>query len=368
MTSLTLRDDHLGLGGRLDESNDIERVLSYGDPESEYRFLRESVGLLDLSFRGRVCAIGPDRIDFIHGQVTNDVRKLSPGEGCLAALVDAKGKIQADLNIYRLKDELLLDFESGLTPRVTERLEKYIVAEDVELVDVAPHYGLLSLQGPASPDALSALNLEVSPPEKDREVAFANHPDLGEVYVIKRPRSGGCGFDLFVPNDPLAAAFTTLQAGCDQAGGGPAGWLALETTRIEAGIPRYGADMDESNLVSETGIAKQAISYSKGCYIGQEVIARIRTYGRAKRHFGMLRLAEDIDSLPEKGDLLFRGERKAGWITSAARSPKDGSNIALGYVDRDFAEPGFELELETGSGRRAVSVLSTNADEAPDRE
>lgn len=348
----------------MDDADGIQRVLSYGDPEAEYRRLRESVGLLDLSFRSRICAIGPDRLDFIHGQVTNDVRKLSVGEGCLAALVDAKGRVQSDLNIYRLKDELLLDFEAGLTSRVTERLEKYIVAEDVELVDVAPHYGLLSVQGPASLEALSALNLTAEPPANDRQVAFESHAELGEIYVINRPRVGGYGFDLFVPTDNLATAFGKLHPACEKLNGAPCGWLALETARIEAGIPRYGVDMDDSSLVSETGIAQEAISYSKGCYIGQEVIARIRTYGRAKRHFGTLRLADDIETLPTKGDLLFNGDRKAGWITSSASSPHDGSNLALGYVERDSAEAGTKLELETASGRSVVSVTSTDAAKA----
>src|SRR5215475_14656729 len=128
--------------------NGAEVVADHGDATAEQAALRNAAGVLDFSFRGRICLTGADRARFLHGQVTNDIKKLRAGEGCYAALVTAKGKMESDLNIYALQDELLLDFEPGLTTKVSQRLEKYIVADDVQIVDVAPHYGLLSVQGP----------------------------------------------------------------------------------------------------------------------------------------------------------------------------------------------------------------------------
>jgi folate-binding Fe-S cluster repair protein YgfZ len=122
---------------------------------AEYNYLRAGAGLLDLSFRSRICVTRTDRVRFLHGQVTNDIRALKQGQGCYAALITAKGKMESDLIVYALEEELLLDFEPGLTAKVSERLEKYIIADDVQLIDVSPHYGLLSVQGPMSDAALA---------------------------------------------------------------------------------------------------------------------------------------------------------------------------------------------------------------------
>jgi len=356
MTPLTLRETHLKLGANLADFNDCEGVDHYGDPTAEFRHLREKAALLDLSHRSRLCVIGPDRVPFLHGQVTNDIKGLGPGDGCLAALVDHKGKIQSDLTIHRLQDELLLDFEPGFTQRVTERLNQFIIAEDVEVVDVAPLYGLLSVQGVQSVAVIEALKLDCPLPETPRSIASTPHTDFGEAYLARRDRAGTTGFDFYVPDGSLPAAFQALLAAVESHGGGLCGAAALEKARILAAIPRYAADMDETNLVSETGIASEAISYAKGCYIGQEVIARIRTYGRAKRRFCRLQCPASGGALPQKGDLLFVGERKAGWITSATETADQAAVVALGYVSADHWDTGSELTLKTGNEELAVTV------------
>ncbi len=347
MPPLPLHDLHADLCARFSDFNGSEYVESYGDVVGEFRLLQESSALIDLGFRSRLCVIGPDRVPFLHGQVTNDIRKLKPGEGCLAALVDHKGKILSDLSVHRLNEELLLDFEPGLTERVSDRLNQFIIAEDVEIVDVAPHYGLLSVQGPKSSSAVESLNLGAAPPSEPRQVVALNHDTFGEIYLVNRARTGQPGFELYVPTGSLKSAFEALLAAVNSAGGDVCGDAALEQARILAGIPRYGVDMDESNLVSETGIAEEAISYSKGCYIGQEVIARIRTYGRAKRRFCRLTIETSGSDLPANGDLLHAGERKAGWITSATCAMDGSGVVALGYVSADFWDSGTPLTLKT---------------------
>src|SRR5271154_384431 len=159
MNPLSLHELHHGLGARFAELNGAEIVADYGDWLAEHAALRESVGVIDLSFRSRICLTGADRGRFLHGQVTNDVKKLHVGEGCYAAITTAKGKMESDLNIFALADELLLDFEPGLTEKISARLEKFIVADDVQIVDAAPHYGLLSVQGPKATEAVRALGL-----------------------------------------------------------------------------------------------------------------------------------------------------------------------------------------------------------------
>jgi folate-binding protein YgfZ len=184
-----------------------------------------------------------------------------------------------------------------------------------------------------------------------------NDPALGEIYCMNHPRVATAGFDLFVPAAALAAVADKLIAAARIVGGRACGWRALETARIEAGIPRFGADMDESNLASEAGIEERAISYSKGCYIGQEIIARIRTYGQVAKSLRGLLLADDLPELPKKGTPLFHGEKEAGYITSALASPTFKRNLALGYVRREWNEPGAELRLRSSERDSMVRVV-----------
>jgi folate-binding protein YgfZ len=171
---------------------------------------------------------------------------------------------------------------------------------------------------------------------------------------------GTSGFDLFVPVTALGAVADKLISATRAVGGRACGWEALEIARIEAGIPRFGQDMDESNLPPEAGLEERAISYSKGCYIGQEIIARIRTYGQVTKTLRGLKLTDGLKSLPKKGDKLHRGDQEIGYVTSAIASPTLKSNIALAYLRREANTSGTELTVRTDDGEsRAVVVTVT---------
>jgi folate-binding protein YgfZ len=355
MDALVLHEFHRKAGARFLDLSGLEAARDYGDAPAEYRALRESAGLLDLSFRGRLCVLGADRLAFLNGQVTNNVKDLKSGQGCYAALVTAKGKMQSDLHIYCLENELLLDFEPGFSAAVRARLEKYIIAEDAQVADAAPHYGLLSAQGPRAAALLESLSLPR--PQKSLAAARMDDPALGEIYVMNQPRIGTSGFDLFVPTGALPAAAEKVWTAARAAGGRLCGWAALETARIEAGRPRFGADMDATNLPAEAGLDDRAVSYSKGCYIGQEVIARLRTYGRPAKVLRGLRLPDDLPALPARGDKLFLGAREAGYVTSATASPLLRANIALACVRREANQIGIELLLETAGKRISARIV-----------
>ncbi|MEK7780634.1 MAG: hypothetical protein AAB370_03940, partial [Verrucomicrobiota bacterium] len=240
---LNLHEFHQNLGANFSALNSAEIVSDYGDVLAEHRALHESAGVLDLSFRSRVCLTGNDRVRFLHGQITNDVKKLGVGQGCYSVVTTAKGKMQSDLNIFCLQDELLLDFEPGLTALVTERLEKYIVADDVQVVDVTPHYGLLSVQGPKAEAVVNALGLFPKLPDAPLSLAKISDVTLGEIYLMNHARLGSVGFDLFIPLAALGAIADKLMAAAKQFNGRACGWSAFEIARVEAGIPRFGADM-----------------------------------------------------------------------------------------------------------------------------
>jgi folate-binding protein YgfZ len=388
MNALALQELHHSLNATFTEVNGAEVVSHYGDALAEHTALCETVGLIDLSFRSRLCLTGADRVRFLHGQVTNDVKRLRVGDGCYAALVTAKGKMQSDLNIFCLQDELLLDFEPGLTSVATQRLEKYIVADEVQVVDVAPHYGLLGVQGPKAEAVLRSLGVFTDIPTASLNSSKVADATLGEIYLMNHPRvdrgqqgragsplpaaelrdDGGAqgttrptrdfaGFDLFVPTNSLAAVADKLITAAKSIGGRACGWTAFETARIEAGIPRFGADMDETNIPLECGIEARAVSYNKGCYIGQEVLNRIHTIGHVNRELRGLLLADDLKTLPARGDKLFKDGKEVGYITSAIASPILKANIALGYARREVNAVGTGLKLLTGTSESVARIV-----------
>lgn len=377
-----LHEFHHGLGARFaelptlrsvvtEDGNGAQIVNDYGDWLAEHAALRETAGVIDLSFRSRICLVGADRARFLHGQVTNDVKKLRTGEGCYAAITTAKGKMESDLNIFALADELLLDFEPGLTGKISARLEKFIVADDVQIVDATPHYGLLSVQGPKAEVVVRALDLFAELPILPFGSVKISDATLGEIYLVNQPRlfsfplpakrgegeEAVSGFDLFVPNNSLGAVADKLIAAAKQIGGRAIGWQAFETARIEAGIPRFGADMDETNIPLECGIERRAVTYNKGCYIGQEVINRIHSVGHVNRELRGLRLANDLKTLPQRGDKLFHAGKEVGYVTSAVKSPSLNASIALGYVRREANQIGNELTLRTAAGESPAKIV-----------
>ena len=182
MTPLALHEFHAALRAQFTEVNGMEAVEHYGDWLAEYSALRNSVAVLDLSFRSRLVLTGADRVRLLNGQVTNNVKDLPVGDGCYAALVTNKGRMQSDLNIYILADEILLDFEPGLTGAISERFDKFIIADDVQVIDAAPHYGLLSVQGPQAWAAIERIGLDFAKPEKEIHSASIKDETLGEIY------------------------------------------------------------------------------------------------------------------------------------------------------------------------------------------
>ena len=311
------------------------RLLSMESPD--YHALKSSAGLLDLSARSRICLVGADREKFLHGQITNDLLRVAAGQGIYAALVNAKGRIESDLYIFKLQDELLLDFEPGLTGVVSERLARYVIAEDVQIVDVANVYQLLALHGPEA-GAVLRKAFSIDPPNDPlswSKLGWAG----AEIYIARNDRFGELSYNIYMPNEQKSAA----QGALCESGAVPASLEAAETIRIENGVPRFGADMDSRNLAPETGIQKRAISYAKGCYIGQEVIARIRTYGQVAKALRLLRI--EGEELPRPGAKITAGGQEAGYLGSSTISPRWKSIVALGYVRKEHFGIGKILEL-----------------------
>lgn len=333
--------------------NGVEIILDYGSTRAEAERLRDCVGVLDLSSRGRICLLGKDRHRFLNGQVTNDVARLAEGAGCYTLITNRKGILQGDASIYRLPEEILMDLEPGTAKPLAARFQKFIVADDVEIVDAAPHFGMLSIQGPLSNNLLKSLDVDIARgPQNLRDLLRRTIPAVGECYFAKHPRTGSDGYDIFVPQESLEKLQARLLNSALPlgVGGGLCGWSSLETLRIEAGIPRHPIDTSSAILAPELGREEQTISYSKGCYIGQEVINRIRSVGKINRRLvGVVLNSGDANLSGINGVLLNTEQKAVGFLTSATYSYVAKQTIGLAFVKRGFWEPGTSLHLKTES-------------------
>lgn len=288
---------------------------------SEYELLTTAAGLVDRSDRGKLVVRGAEAAEFLQGQVTNDVERLAPGHGCYAALLNHKGKFRADMRLLRTGDGFWVDTEPiGLVP-VRWTFETYAIGRDVQHEDVTASHAILSLVGPRACDAL-----EAQPGAAEHDWVEGEHgryvtTDLGVDVICAADAAASVREALGVPEVPEAAA---------------------EVLRIESGRPRLGYDMDGETIPQEAGVNERAVNFEKGCYVGQETVARLHWKGKPNRHLRGLRLSAPV----ERGAELRLGDRVVGRVGSACVSPVHGP-IALALVRREAA-PGDTLAVDGG--------------------
>jgi folate-binding protein YgfZ len=292
-------------------------MSSIAPPDSEYRTITEACGLLDRSDRGKLALSGPEAKSFLQGQVSNDVEALSSGGGCYAAFLTPKGKMLGDLRVLDAGDELLLDTERSALQELFNMIRRFSIGFDVQLHKRTVECGLLSLLGPASADIGGAAALD------DAEHAHAP-VQLGGVQA--RAIRTDLGIDLLCD----AADTDSLRAALTDAGAVPVSEAVAECARVEHGRPRYGVDLDDSVIPQEAGLNERAVSFTKGCYVGQETVARLHYRGKPNRQLRGLRLTEPGRSGDE---LTFEG-RPVGRLASVSVSPRLGP-IALALVRRE---------------------------------
>ena len=338
---------HKGNGAVFLEREEWSLPAHFGDAAAEYHCVRSGAGWLDLTDRAILSITGPDSTEWLQGMLSNDVEALGPGDGLPAAVLNIQGKILADVRVFRTDDAFLLDLSEPLVAGVLEHLHRYLIADEVEIADLSGSLAMLSIQGPAADTTLSGLLDAGSPPAND-----LSHGDFAmagdRVRLIRATHTGEPGFDLVVPRRRLPAMAA-------EPGARNIPWVGLqarETLRIEAGIPRYGVDMDGQTLLLETGL-DDAVSFTKGCYLGQETVERIHSRGHVNRRLVGLKAEGDV--VPDPGDPVLDDDRDIGRVTSAVASPRSRCPIALGYVHRDYFEPGSAVTIQHGD----VTVSAT---------
>ncbi len=345
---------HRRNGAKLTEESGWILPAHFGAPLEEYAAVRSAAGVFDMSDYAALHVTGPDRVSYLQGMVSNDVKKLAPDGGMQAAVLDVNGKILADLRVLCTEESFILLLHDSLKEKVVAQLNRYLVADDVEIKDESANYGTISIQGPHALLLLSALAPRQEPP-----VHLHGHRVLrvgnDVVRAVRATHTGEEGFDLLAPIDRLGALVQETERAGAALGLRWAGLEALEILRVEAGLPRYGIDMDEDNLLLETGL-DQAVSFQKGCYIGQEVIERVRSRGHVNRKLAGIVLK---GANPARcGARISAGEKAIGRITSSVFSPRLGHAVAMGYVQREHLQPGNGVTVEMDGGESAGTIAT----------
>lgn len=316
--------------------------------QGEYDALRHGAGLLDFSARGKLAVQGKDRARFLHNMLTNDISSLQPGHGCNAVKVSVQGRMEAALRVLCLKDAFWCDLDGDALEGLLAGLRRRIVLDDASLEDSTHSWSLLSLQGPASGEVLRRLDVDPAPlGELHRHIA-ANVAGA-RIRLVRSEHTGEGGYDLWAP----AAAADALQRALVDAGAHVVEESTLHVRRIEAGIPWHGSEITPDHFPQEAGLDAGWISYAKGCYLGQETIARIHHLGHVNWSLCGL-LFDDDSARPTAGATVHVGDKVIGSVTSAAYSITLDRPIALAYVRREHAEPGTEVVVASVQARIAT--------------
>jgi tRNA-modifying protein YgfZ len=307
-----------------------------------YQALRTHAAWLDLSGRGKIRVSGDDRARLLHAMTTNHVQQLKPGGGCYAFFLNAQGRILSDVNLFCFDDRFLLDTEPETRHKLFEHLDRYIIADDVTLIDETDRIATISLEGPKAAEILAKLDAPV--PETLYSTATWGDPAMPVSTIARVDSTGSGGFFIFTPISEKPRLIELLEsAGAIAATPDDAGIV-----RLEYGRPRYGEEITERFLVQETG-QLQAVHFSKGCYLGQEIVERVRS--RAQIHRILRHLVIDSSEVPPAGTKLKLADSDAGEIVSAALSPALGKVVAMAYVRTPNSEPGTELTIGNAVAR-----------------
>ena len=354
MKHSSLYDDHAKRGAIFVEQSGWEVPAHYGDPPAEYSAVRNGAGIMDLSSRGRIRVTGEDRVKWLQSIISNDILPLAPGQGIYSTFLTHKGKILAYFRVYQLGDALMLEDAGETGDSTFSALRKFLLfGTKAKMENCGETWGQLLISGPKALDLIrAAFGTDISSlkPLSFERLEIEGCPAL----LIRSEETGETDINILVPSEGLRAAWDRLWAAGNSMGLKPFGRQTLEILRVEAGLPKMGQDLTEDIVPPEANLEGKSFSLSKGCYPGQEVVARMDTYGSVRRRLVGLTLLESV--VPASGTKLYSGDREVGWVSSAVLSPSLGKAIALGFPLRDFTNPGTELEVETEGHRVPATV------------
>ncbi len=317
----------------------------FTDPREEYHFARETVGVVDKNYRAWFDLTGPDRVRYLNAVTSNNIRDLQTGQGIAALLLNAQGHILAELEVYALPDRLRVAAHAMNRARAFDTLEKYIIMDDATIEDVTDRLGAVALEGPQTP----ALLAELGAPSLDTlgELGHANATIAGVACMMLRRSPGGIPCAEFIASRAdLPQLWTALLDAAKSHGGGAVGYSALSTLRLEAGIPWFGYDFDDTMIPQEAAVEQTHLSFTKGCYTGQEIVERVRSRGHVnRRRAGVAFSGSEVPAA--KTPLLADGV-EVGRVTRTAFSYAHNRPIGFAYLRRESSENGTKLTWAGG--------------------
>jgi folate-binding protein YgfZ len=318
----------------------------FGDAAAEYRNARDTVALIDKNYRAYLSFTGPDRVRYLNAILTNNIKDLPASHGIVSLLLNPQGHIIAEIETYAFADRLLCVSYAMIRERLVEWLDKFIIMDDVKLTDETARYGTLALEGPKA----AALVKEVSGADVTKFEELSSHPGaVGSIpcYIVKRSPGGVPGAEFFAESEKLAELWQILSDAARWHGGGPMGYAALSATRLAQGVPWFGYDFGEKQIPHEAGLQDSHISYTKGCYTGQEIVERVRSRGQVNRR--RVEILFSGDAVPEPDALLTLDGKEVGYITRAARTWDPPRILGMGYVRKEANAPGTVLKWASGT-------------------
>jgi folate-binding protein YgfZ len=327
---------------------------NFGDTRAEFQALVSRTGLYDLSNRAKIAVAGGDRVRWLNGMVSNNIRDLAPGHGVYAFLLNAQGRIQADLYAFQRGESLLIDTEESQREKILALFDRYIIADDVEIADISGKIASIGLTGPESRGVFNRAGIAL--PEL-AHMQFADVEWSGiPITILHSDEEAGDSWRIWISPAERDRMWESLV----KAGAQPTGQAALDLFRISRGIPQFGVDIRDRDLPQETGQAR-ALNFTKGCYLGQEIVERIRSRGAVHRQFAAFEVEGVLpQTTTGTGIKILAGEKEVGEITSSAVLPfadRDRS-VALGYLRREAREK----ELLAGAAKLNLATIPIGFD------
>ena len=327
----------------------------FGDWQREYNIAKQSVALIDRNYVAHFAFTGPDRARYLNAILTNNIKDLPPGQGNISLLLNPQGRILAEIETQAQGDRLLCISHAMIREKLAETLEKFIIMDDVSLTDETSRYGTLSLQGPQASrliQTITTAKTDVGPMADCHSVETTI--DSIACTITRKSFGGAPAADIRVERKNLESVWSFLATQARAAGGGPVGYTALNTLRLEQAIAWFGYDFGDKQIPHEAGLQDSHISYIKGCYTGQEIVERVRSRGQVNRRRVSLRF--NTQQPPVAGTPLTAEGKEVGAVTSGSPLPSQNESIGMGYVRKEGGAPGTELSFPSGEGTGKATV------------
>jgi folate-binding protein YgfZ len=318
----------------------------YGDLDAEFRYARESVALIDKNYRSYLSFTGPDRVRYLNAILTNNIKDLAAGQGDVSLLLNPQGHILAEIETYALPDSLFCVSYAMIRAPLIEVIDKYIIMDDVTLTDETERYATLALEGPKAAAVVQGVSgVDIATPDElaFRDGSVASIP----CRIVKRSSGKVPGAEFVVEREKLAELWQILSDAARKHGGGAMGYKALSALRLAQGVPWFSYDFDEKQIPHEARLQDTHISYTKGCYTGQEIVERVRSRGQVNRQ--RVELVFSGDAVPQAGTPLTLGGKEAGYVTRAAKIPEPPGVLGMGYVRKEGSAVGSVLQWAGGT-------------------